>query len=360
MSAQTERIIVDLAGAIKDLGKSKTSAFDSKAVIRRIENSVAWVHFEGGEEETPADLTVNAKVGDEVQVRVSNGRAFLVGNATSPPTDDTMAIIADANARVARLAAEDAIEDAARAEYAANSAQASADAAYQSAGEAAESAREANDQAIQATNYANNALGQLSTVENVVDTLGWIREHGTYALTSDTEVRPGKYYFTRSGSGTTEDPYVYMLVPSPADNPSEAGYYELTGIDEAVSNYVSSHLALTNEGLFLTLDNSGYKLKLTNQGAYIIDPSGSEVAAYSSTTRIGNQNGAHMEATSDRLSFKDGDGNEIAYIAADVETGVSVFYMTQAIVVQDLFFGNWRWNSRSNGNLALKWVGSEE
>lgn len=392
MSAKTERIVTELAGAIKTLGSSKTSPFDSTATIRRVEGSTAWVHFEGGEEETPAALTINAKAGDVVQVRVSDGRAFLVGNSSAPPTDDTAAIIADENAKIAYLAANDAIESAGKAADAAYSAQQSADEASSAAADASLAANNANQQASIATNHANNALTQLSTVENVIDTLAWIREHGTYELTTDTSVQPGKFYFTRSGEGTTADPYVYAVVTDPVGNPSTLGYYELSGVDEAVSNYVSTHLALTNEGLFITLDNSGYKLKLTNNGAYIIDPNGADVAAYSETTRIGNsagnhvtvdsdsvdvkngemtyasfgettiigdQNGAHLEATADKLAFKDKDGNEIAYMAVDEDTNTSVFYMMQAIVVQDLFFGNWRWNSRANGNLALKWVGNE-
>lgn len=71
--------------------QSKTSAYDTQATVRRVENGTAWVHIPGGVDETPVRLTVNAEPGDTVQVRVSGGRAFLVGNATAPPTDDTTA-----------------------------------------------------------------------------------------------------------------------------------------------------------------------------------------------------------------------------------------------------------------------------
>ena len=69
----------------------KTSAYDTQATIRRIEGNTAWVHIPGGVDETPVQMTINAKEGDQVQVRVSGGRAFLVGNATAPPTDDSYA-----------------------------------------------------------------------------------------------------------------------------------------------------------------------------------------------------------------------------------------------------------------------------
>jgi hypothetical protein len=76
---------------IQSAGKAKTSAYDTSATVKRIENDVAWVHIPGGVDETPVKLTVAAAVGDNVQVRVSGGTAFLVGNATAPPTDDSLA-----------------------------------------------------------------------------------------------------------------------------------------------------------------------------------------------------------------------------------------------------------------------------
>lgn len=62
--------------------------YDTTAEVKRIEDGTAWVHFPGGEDETPVRMTVNANVGDNVQVRVSGGRAFIIGNGTAPPTDD--------------------------------------------------------------------------------------------------------------------------------------------------------------------------------------------------------------------------------------------------------------------------------
>lgn len=50
----------------------------------------------------------------------------------------------------------------------------------------------------------------------------------TYAATSDTTVKAGKTYYTRSGAGTEQSPYVYTPVASPTGNPSTLGYYEMT------------------------------------------------------------------------------------------------------------------------------------
>lgn len=90
MSRITNDIITSLRKSLQASDR-KTSAYDTQATIRRIEGNTAWVHIPGGVDETPVQLTINAKEGDQVQVRVSGGRAFLVGNATAPPTDDSYA-----------------------------------------------------------------------------------------------------------------------------------------------------------------------------------------------------------------------------------------------------------------------------
>lgn len=81
----------DMMAALQASGP-KTTPYDATAEVIRIDGSTAWVHIPGGVDVTPAELTIDAKAGDIVQVRVSGGRAFLVGNGTAPPTDDTKAI----------------------------------------------------------------------------------------------------------------------------------------------------------------------------------------------------------------------------------------------------------------------------
>lgn len=81
----------DMMAALQASGP-KTAPYDTTAEVVRIDGSTAWVHIAGGVDVTPAELTIDAKAGDIVQVRVSGGRAFLVGNGTAPPTDDTKAI----------------------------------------------------------------------------------------------------------------------------------------------------------------------------------------------------------------------------------------------------------------------------
>jgi len=85
-------IAKDFVDALKE--KKGTSPYDTTAIIKRIEGGTAWVHIPGGVDETPVKLTINASVGETVQVRVANGTAFLVGNASAPPTDDYTANVA--------------------------------------------------------------------------------------------------------------------------------------------------------------------------------------------------------------------------------------------------------------------------
>lgn len=86
-----DKTLKQLVESIKASGRPKTSAYDTSATVTRVENGTAWVHIPGGVRETPVKLTINAKAGDTVQVRVSGGRAFMVGNASAPPTDDRVA-----------------------------------------------------------------------------------------------------------------------------------------------------------------------------------------------------------------------------------------------------------------------------
>lgn len=82
--------------------------YDTTAEVVRVEDGVAWVHIDGGVEETPAELTINAVKGDKVKVRLVGGQAFLIGNGTAPPTDDRVANNALGVATGARVVAVEA------------------------------------------------------------------------------------------------------------------------------------------------------------------------------------------------------------------------------------------------------------
>lgn len=90
MSAKSESIVKSLLESIQSPSK-ETSPYDTQATVIRVEDDTVFVHIPGGVAETPCSKTISCKVGDTVQVRVGGGKAWLVGNASAPPTDDTTA-----------------------------------------------------------------------------------------------------------------------------------------------------------------------------------------------------------------------------------------------------------------------------
>ena len=215
---------------------------------------------------------------------------------------------AEIRAGTAAEAATQAQKSAEEAGEAAQKASEDASAAHVAAAGAQTAATEAEKSASEANKYATGALNQLSIVEDVVGVLNWVTEHATYKASVDTEVAPGKHYFLRTGSGTSADPYVYSLVASPSGNPSSQNYYEIESIDEAVGNYVTSHLALTNEGLWVTNDSSSYKILLASDGMKVYDSHGILVATF----------GESIAFSSIRKQYI---GGEEAYIVFDPSDG---------------------------------------
>lgn len=98
----------ELVNAIQQANKKTTSAYDTLATVTRIEGATAWVHVDGGVEETPVEMTIACKKGDKVRVRFSGGYAYTIGNSTAPPTDDYTANIANNTAVFAKTTAIDA------------------------------------------------------------------------------------------------------------------------------------------------------------------------------------------------------------------------------------------------------------
>ena len=86
----------DILRDLRQIQKSTPapSAYDTPATVTRIEGDTAWVHIDGGVDETPVKMTIAAHAGDKVQVRVGGGTAWLTGNGSRPPTDDLLAALA--------------------------------------------------------------------------------------------------------------------------------------------------------------------------------------------------------------------------------------------------------------------------
>lgn len=244
--------------------------------------------------------------------------------ASSASTASASAQQAVSDASTAATAVTNAQASAANAESAAQASAGSASAAatsasqaQTSAGEALTSAQAAQASAASANANATAALNSLATVEDVVDTLSWITEHGTMAKTTDTAVDPTKVYFVRDNSGDyAVGSYRYSIVQEPVAS-GLSDYYELT-IDKSVQNYIATHLSLTSEGLWLTpTASNAYKVLVatgsgstyTTAGTYIIDGSGATVAQFTATGISFAQNKSFYIGDSSAYIHFDGNGH---------------------------------------------------
>lgn len=319
----------------------------SIAEVTKANGGDVWVRLAGAKTDTPVRRVLQSvSVGDTVRVTISGGRATIIGNSTSPAVgsevvDATVAPVskqAEKNRQMAleaKIAANSAVSDAGIARAAASSAQtdaqiardsagsavadaatakASAQVAQDAAGVAQQEAEAASASAAQANTAANDALAQLGVVQDVTGTLAWVTEHGTYEPTQDATVQDGKAYFVRTGS----EPYTYVLVSDPKDA-DIANYYELS-IDEALSQYVSSHLALTDAGLYVTKDASGYRVLLANDGMSVVDPQGHTVAKYGAGTTFASDRDWYVGSAS-AFVFYDASEGTLQIGGSDVTIG---------------------------------------
>lgn len=265
------------------------------------------------------------------------------------------AISAQADAGDALIAAGNAVTQA-------GNATAAATAASNAAGAAQASADAASIQASAAGIYANSALEQIGIIQDVVGVLDLLSTNANYQLTTDTEVQPGKWYFTRSG---TSPDYVYTVVTNPVD--ADLGtYYEITSIDQAVESYVTSRLAVTSDGLWIQDPGMATKILLSStDGVVLYGPNGSIIGKYGSTAQVGDAAGFHIEIDGSELAFYQAD-RKVAYISNQQ------LYITQSVVLQQMDLGTpvtdgglgqWSWKVHPNGatpsrnNLNLKWIG---
>jgi len=389
-----------------------------------------WVLLPGAESPTPVRrLSVDAAKGDTVSATVGNGMVVVDGNISNPSAG--MVRVSDvgeradaagdaakkayAHADSAHSAARAAQDQADNALRSATEAQGSADAAAASAARATEHADEAQGQAVRATESADEAermavdavdsaasarsaartaVTQLSDVEKVVGTVTWIAEHGTYdtaagtefdeytvyysrsnevwELTGDEAVDPNKTYYSRTGSGTEEDPYVYSVVLQPVDS-ELSSYYELVSalftevaepvaedvdtyytlaVEDSVQNYIASHLALTNDGLYLMADWSLYKMLVAPDGVHVIDAVNMERAMYGIETRIGPLSDFHITINGNRLEFYQGE-TSASYVSNNQ------MMMPAGIIRDTLQVGDWAFVAQESGNLSLTWIGDD-
>ena len=269
-------IAKEIKNILTEANQAKTSAYDTSATVTRVEDDTIWVHIAGGVDETPVKKTVSAKAGDEVQIRVGGGRAWVVGNASSPPTDDTRAIVADNNAQsaavlaesagksatIAREAAERAVADAATASQAASDAQTSADAAQDAlksvvtGATTVEKAVSVMQTALEAVvEYDPNAKQGTFTGDGT-ETSFALSEKATNILSVTVDGESVEYTSALSGGVT-----VITITPAPADESSIVVSYDTT----------QEYFWHDANGAHVLGDTSGYRNDIDSTGMRIVD-----------------------------------------------------------------------------------------
>lgn len=325
--SNTNQIASDLYKAISESDERKVKPYDVKATVVRKEEdnpNIVWVKIPGGIDETPVRKTNNANPGDEVMVRIANGRAWVLGNETSPATDDTVATaatqLAEGAGSMAKMASDSASEAQENAQLAYNfavNAKTAADTAWDWADDAHTAATQAQGDATRANTAADNALTQLATVESVVNTLEWLTEHSE--LTTDTTPQAGKDYYIKN-----QDSTFTKVADTTGKNPQSEGWYEM---DEAISNYVAAHLSLTDYGLNLTLDNSSYRIHIGtytssgDEGVYIIDGNGNVVSYFGENIRFSANTPQYIGNSNAYIVFNPLNGGSITIGGANIELG---------------------------------------
>ena len=319
----------------------------------------------------------------EAQAASAAARASANGAQISAEKAHVAADNAEADAIRAHNAADEAMAEAVIAHEAADSAQASANSASD---DAARANTAANDAIVQLSNVEGvvDTLGWFATHatptsdEQVDPTKTYYTYDGAsysavdepsdenikvYSVTTDSSVDPEKTYYIlddgeyvevddptdegmRSYVQTTDEEidsekiyYVlddgeYVPVAEP-DAGEIASYYELVTnyyeyvtnyyeLDATIQNYVASHLALTDDGLFLVMDGSDMRLKIDTNGVYVTDGTGHEVASFTdSGVHFDSATPQRVGGDSSYIRYYDSDGNGTAdsmEISADAIT----------------------------------------
>ena len=325
--------IEDFINAIKEPYEEPSKVYE--AIVSKVdEEGVIWVNLAGSDKETPtASTSAEVKSGDLVNVEWRNNKLFIAGNYSNPSAGVVRVVQVETTANEAKETA-DAVEGIAEAaQQSANTASVAAAQAVYDAGQASVAATSAQNSANNANEYASRALGNLSTVQSVAETLAWITEHGTMTLTSDVSIDPTHVYFVRDANGDyTVGSYKYSVVTEP-DADDISTYYELS-IDESLNNYVGTHLALDTEGLWLLPASSGTNKVLiatgagstyTTAGTYIINSGGITVASFrangATIGEVTNGNSRTEIGTSGMQIYQRDSGNDVSIANLGYGTG---------------------------------------
>lgn len=313
-------IIEQFVNAIKQEPDDKKTTYS--AIVSRIdEEGVIWVYVAGADKDTPTAQTgVEVKKGDNVTVEWRNNKLYIAGNYSNPAAGMDRVVNVEMAAQAANQAAQNAVADAGRAKEAAESVEG-----------IAKSAKTA----------ADTAFTNLSQVQSVLEVAHWIATHGTYVKA--TVFNPNATYYTLTATQVaspsdddkdsegvliyyeldngiyvrTTDTSVqsgktyYNVTGTPVAQPSAehiADYYTLN-VTDAMADYIKSHLALTDDGLYVMKDGSKWKVLVKDDGVDIIDGTGTTdvvVASYGTDILLGILTGKNTLITNNGIFIRNG------------------------------------------------------
>ena len=238
--------------------------------------------------------------GDNVQVRVGGGDAWLVGNQTAPPTDDRTALEALESASIARSAATEAQVSAAAAGSAALDAQTAAQQATTDAATASVKADAASTAAAEAeakATAAGTAAAAAGTAAAAAQTSA--DAAGTAASAAQTSA---------AAAGTAAQQAI-----ADAGAAGRAASLAQAAADAAQGDIDAQQEWFWHDALgsHILGDTTGYRNDITSTGMDIVETSTQDsVAAFQATgARIGKTTGAHSVIDEDGQRFYSRDGN---------------------------------------------------
>lgn len=313
----------ELIDVIKDIAKKQNHTYDTPATVLRVEGDTVWVHIDGGADETPVRKTINCEQGEIVQVRISNGSAFLVGNASAPPTDDKTAKVAHFVAEEAGVRAVEAQNTAAEAKERATIAQTAA---------AAAQAAVAQSLITYETWYKLSATTPTQPTEDSHE--GWSTAEPAWSSSSTD-----KLYFsvrTVKGDGTATwsavgmvQSYADLQILKNAIISTVASEYVAQG-DSNVTELSSTMLQnahgvnIYNDTLavgdsYAHIDGDSFDIKEVTTDGQIDDENDEIIASFGKTVRIGKRSELSLEINDVSISFSSRGG---ALITIDTNYGL--------------------------------------
>ena len=163
----------------------------------------------------------------------------------------------------------------------------------------------------------NATLRALGVAESVIDTINWIAEHGSMESQAGKTFDANNIYFVVDPNGDyTVGGTRYSVVEHPVA--SDIANYYMLSTDGSIHNYVSTHVVVDSEGLWIVPDSGGNKVLIATggtghtyetAGTYIV--SGSTVLASFTAdgAQIGQTGKSHLALDYHSMQLCDAEGN---------------------------------------------------